>query len=930
MTTFPTRTIEEVTETLLDYRGKTPPKTKNGVKLITAKVIKDGFIIDGNHEYISEETYDTWMRRGLPKQWDILITTEAPLGKVAQLRTTECVALTQRVILLRGKVDVIDQGFYFYALKSDFVQNQLKQRATGTTVLGVKQTELRQVRIPYYPFLTQRKIASILSAYDDLIETNTRRIKTLEEMAQAIYREWFVHFRFPGHEKVKMVDSPLGLIPEGWKVKPIVENFMLFREAGGDLVKLVAKNHQYLGVNNAIEAVCKIRENLGRLGVFWHTQGSGKSYSMVFFAQKVLRTLPGNWTFLIVTDRQELDDQIYKTFASAGVVTEPHVQSTSGEHLKQLLREDHRYIFTLIQKFHTEKGGKYPKLSDRSDIIVITDEAHRSQYDLFALNMRNALPNAAFIGFTGTPLMVGEEKTREVFGDYVSIYNFKQSMDDGATVPLYYENRTPELQLSNQDLNTGMECLLEEAELDEEQEKKLEREFKREYYLITRDDRLEKIAEDLVAHFMGRGHMGKAMVVSIDKVTAVRMYDKVQKYWKRYLETLQTKLTSGSESEREELETKIRYMKETDMAVVISQSQNEVEIFKKKGLDIIPHRKRMVSENLDAKFKDPDDPFRIVFVCAMWMTGFDVPSCSTIYLDKPMRNHTLMQTIARANRVFRDKVNGLIVDYIGVFRDLQKALAIYGSAAGGGIREGETPIKDKSALVEELKQALAEATTFCTGLGIDLTNLQGVQGFERVKLLDHAVEAILVNDESKKKYLSLAGNVDKLYKAILPDPATTEFSAPRVLFIIIAEKIRSLTPEVDISEVMEDIEHLLDKSIATEGYIIREPSGSYSTERFVDLSKIDFEALKAHFENSRKRMEAEKLKAAIHSKLRQMVRLNKTRMDYLQEFQKMIDAYNAGSYNIEVFFEKLVTFAQALNAKEKRGIAEQLSYVAGL
>jgi type I restriction enzyme R subunit len=338
----------------------------------------------------------------------------------------------------------------------------------------------------------------------------------------------------------------------------------------------------------------------------------------------------------------------------------------------------------------------------------------------------------------------------------------------------------------------------------------------------------------------------------------------------------------------------------------------------------------MVSENLDAKFKDPDDPFRIVFVCAMWMTGFDVPSCSTIYLDKPMRNHTLMQTIARANRVFRDKVNGLIVDYIGVFRDLQKALAIYGSAAGGGIREGETPIKDKSALVEELKQALAEATTFCTGLGIDLTNLQGVQGFERVKLLDHAVEAILVNDESKKKYLSLAGNVDKLYKAILPDPATTEFSAPRVLFIIIAEKIRSLTPEVDISEVMEDIEHLLDKSIATEGYIIREPSGSYSTERFVDLSKIDFEALKAHFENSRKRMEAEKLKAAIHSKLRQMVRLNKTRMDYLQEFQKMIDAYNAGSYNIEVFFEKLVTFAQALNAKEKRGIAEQLSYVAGL
>jgi type I restriction enzyme R subunit len=702
----------------------------------------------------------------------------------------------------------------------------------------------------------------------------------------------------------------------------ILENFMLFNEATGGLVKLVAKNHQYLGVNNATEALKQIETNRGRLGVFWHTQGSGKSYSMVFFSQKVLRKIPGNFTFVIVTDRHDLDNQIYKNFAGAGAVTEEQVQAESGEHLKQLLREDHRYIFTLIQKFHKKKGETYPMLSARKDIIVITDEAHRSQYDALALNMRNALPNAAFIAFTGTPLIFGEEKTKEVFGDYVSIYNFKQSIDDGATVPLYYENRIPELQLTNKELNEDLQRLIDEAELDEEQEKKLEREFAREYHLITRDDRLDKIARDIVAHFMGRGQFGKAMVVSIDKATAVRIYDKVQTYWKKYLNDLHTKLVKCNESEKQELEEKIKFMDETDMAIVVSQSQNEIEDFKKKGLDIAQHRKRMVKEDLDTKFKDPDDPFRIVFVCAMWMTGFDVPSCSTIYLDKPMRNHTLMQTIARANRVFGDKLNGLIVDYVGVFRNLQKALAIYGSGAGGGIKEGDTPVKDKSVLVELLKQSIEEATAFCTERSIDLSKIQAAQGFERVKLMDDAINAILTNDYSKAKYLSMAGNVVRIYKAILPDPAANEFGPMQMLLAKIAETIRSLAPETDISEVMDSVENLLDKSIATEGYVIHESPDEY---RVVDLSQIDFEALKAKFVNSHKRIEAEKLRGAINRKLVQMVSLNKSRVNYLEKFQKLINEYNSGSYNVELFFTKLVEFAQGLNAEEKRGISENLT-----
>ncbi|MDR3673893.1 MAG: restriction endonuclease subunit S [Acidobacteriota bacterium] len=213
-----TRTIEELTETLIDYRGKTPVKTKGGIRLITAKVIKGGRILDGENEHIAEEDYTAWMRRGLPQQWDILITTEAPLGEVAILRTNEKIALAQRVILLRGRPNLIDQRYYYHAMKSPFVQGELAARSSGTTVLGIKQSELRQVRIPYVHRQTQRKIAAILSAYDNLIENNTRRIKILEEMAQALYREWFVHFRFPGHEKVKMVPSAIGSIPQGWQV----------------------------------------------------------------------------------------------------------------------------------------------------------------------------------------------------------------------------------------------------------------------------------------------------------------------------------------------------------------------------------------------------------------------------------------------------------------------------------------------------------------------------------------------------------------------------------------------------------------------------------------------------------------------------------------------------------------------------------------
>lgn len=727
-----------------------------------------------------------------------------------------------------------------------------------------------------------------------------------------------------GEKGVVSLETAIRGIGEPSRLLDIVENFTVFEDVAGGVIKKIAKNHQYLGVNKAIAEVWRTKDRpkdqAGRLGVFWHTQGSGKSLSMVFFAQKILRKIPGNWTFVIVTDRNELDEQIYKTFAATGAVGEAEAHATSGAHLMQLLSEDHRYVFTLIQKFGTKKGQVYPQLSHRQDIIVITDEAHRSQYDTLAMNMRTALPNAAFLGFTGTPLMAGEEKTKEVFGDYISVYDFGQSIADGATVPLYYENRIPEMQLINDNLNEDMAALLEEAELDDEQERKVEQVFAREYHLITREDRLEAIAKDLVNHFVGRGYQGKAMLVCIDKATAVRMYNKVQDHWKTYLADLKAQLAKTPKEQQEELQHKIQVMTSSEMAVVVSQGQNEVKELADKGLDILPHRKRMNEENLGERFKDSKDPLRLVFVCAMWITGFDVPSCSTIYLDKPMKNHTLMQTIARANRKYPGKEAGLIVDYVGVFRKLQEALAIYGGAPSGEGGEGE-PIKNKAELVEYLKHLLARGIAFLSEHGVNAQAIKDAQGFDKVAKLDDAVEQLIANEETKNSFMSQARIVSRVYRAILPDPDANELAPDAVLISVIAQKIKALAPPVDISDVMQQVEELLDRSIAPVPYIINEDDD----QPLHDLSQIDFEKLKEKFNQGRKRTEAEKLRALLSMKLETMLTENPTRKDFMEKFQTLIDAYNSGSMNIEVFFKQLVDLTADLQVEDQRAIRENLS-----
>lgn len=713
----------------------------------------------------------------------------------------------------------------------------------------------------------------------------------------------------------------------------LVENFTLFSEHKAGVVKIIGQNHQFLGVNNAIASMLEARQmGHGRGGVFWQTQGSGKSFSMVFFAQKVLRKLAGNWTFVVVTDRVELDEQIAKTFKNAGAVSKAESEechANSGAHLRELLRGNHRYVFTLVHKFQSSEI-----LCDRSDVIVLTDEAHRSQYDTLALNMRAALPKAMFLAFTGTPLIAGEERTKEVFGDYVSIYDFQQSIEDGATVPLFYENRTPELQLVNPDLNEDIYQVIEDADLDTDQEAKLEKVLGRQYHLITRDDRLETVAKDVVQHFLGRGFIGKAMVVSIDKATALRMYDKVKIYWAAETERVQKKLgelhyqtgrgMTPEQARREqrmaELKQRLDVLTSTDMAVIVSPGQNEISQMQALGLDIEPHRKRMNDSQpgLDERFKDTEDPLRLVFVCAMWLTGFDAPSCSTVYLDKPMRNHTLMQTIARANRIFPGKHSGVIVDYANVFASLEKALAIYGAG-----KDGKNPVKDKKQLVEELRASVVDASVFCLAHGVSLPDIErtDIGSIGRLSAIQDGMNALISPDELRRNFFAHERLVSTLYRAVKPDPAAIEFASRVACLSTLADAIRAtLTPNpLDIIQVMGQINQLLDISII--GHEIREPG-----PQVLDLSKINFEALAQRFKESKhKNTDLEMLKAAIRAQLEKMIQLNRTRADFAEKFETLIESYNTGSRSIEQLFDELVRLTNSLTDEQERHVRENVS-----
>lgn len=474
------------------------------------------------------------------------------------------------------------------------------------------------------------------------------------------------------------------------------------------------------------------------------------------------------------------------------------------------------------------------------------------------------------------------------------------------------------LQLAAGELKDELDELLDEAALDEEQEKKLQREFARQYHLITREDRLDEIAKDLVRHFSARGYLGKAMFVAIDKATAVRMHDKVRNEWVAELAGREKQLAAAPEEARAGLAERLDWMRSVDMAVVVSQSQNEIDDLKKKGLEIFPHRERMQKEDLERKFKDPDDPLRLVFVCAMWITGFDVPTCSTVYLDKPMKNHTLMQTIARANRRAPGKSAGVIVDYVGVFQNLQKALAIY--AAKGS---ESAPIRDKDELVAELEKTLAEARVFCTTVGVDVDAIFAAEKLARLGLISQAVEALISPDERRRGFLRLAGAAARAYKALLPDERATPYLKPVATLHVLAEAIRGKLGPVDISALSAKIEALLDEKI--EGVAITAPiiEGDDAGGR-VDLSSIDFEKLAELFA-SRPKIATEKLREAVERKAHEMTARNPTRVHLVEKLEKLVETYNLGTLDVEAFFEALKRLIAEMEEEERRAARESLT-----
>jgi type I restriction enzyme R subunit len=698
----------------------------------------------------------------------------------------------------------------------------------------------------------------------------------------------------------------------------LVENFTLFDESKATPIKIIARYFQYFGVNRAFDQVLRRDENNGRLGVFWHTQGSGKSYSMIFLSQKVFRKVPGNFTFVLITDRNDLDKQIYRNFSGCGAVreSEEFVHAGSREHLKELLRGDHHHVFTLIQKFDDDGV-----LSDRSDIIVMADEAHRTQYDRMAMNMRKALPNASFIGFTGTPLLAtGEEETRNTFGDYVSTYNFRESVKDKATVPLFYENRIPHLENRNPDIERDLAKVMEYYDLSPEEEERVEQSFSTFYELITREDRLNVVVQDIVQHFINRGYQGKAMVVSIDKKTAIRMYTKFGIELTRYQGKLAMDLDrEENEHEKEKIKELIDRCRDAGSAVVVSQSQNEIADMREFGIDMLPIRKRMLDEDLETEFKKEDSNLRIVFVCAMWLTGFDVPNLSTLYLDKPLKNHTLMQTIARANRVYPDKVSGLIVDYIGVFRNIQNALALY--AAGSGTSDIDDIIEDKTVLVENFAGMMTAVRTLLATQGLAIADLLGAQDFEKIRLVDVFTNTLIAQNEIKKKFQSETAAMVALFKSILPDPRAEEFYHELTAYKAIASRIFEIEhARVNVDQVKKDLEDLLDRSIKTGEYNIK------SSTKLVDLSGLDLTQLQEFFAKAaNKNILAEELKTELQQKIEDMLKKNKSRAHFLERLNKLIAEYNSGARNLDDFYTELVDIVGALSEEQARAVAEGLN-----
>jgi len=692
--------------------------------------------------------------------------------------------------------------------------------------------------------------------------------------------DWFTPWRIIEEDTEPPGDMPeleimIRGIFEKRRFLDVVQNFILFETHRDNIIKKMAMYHQYYGVNRAIKETLRATAEDGnrKIGVIWHTQGSGKSLSMVFFTAKIIKhPALKNPTVLVLTDRNDLDNQIYKDNFCKAVDLIPYPkQAETIEDLKQKLNiPAGGIIFTTIQKFQTKNGERYPLLSERRNIIVIADEAHRSQYRILAGNVRDALPNASFIGFTGTPIELEDRSTRVTFGDYISVYMMRQSREDGNTVPIYYEGRLAKIRLTNEFIDEEFEEVTEgEEDIIKE---KLKTKWARLEAIVGTDSRLRQIAQDIVEHFNQREIEGKAMIVCMSRRIAVKMYELIK-----------------------------QNPNAPEIAVVITKPEEY-------GL---PRMTKQQQEDIKARFKDPNDPLKFAIVRDMWLTGFDAPCLHTMYVDKPMRDHTLMQAIARVNRVFKDKPGGLIVDYIGIADDLKKSLRVYSDEVR---KDSMISIDDAIAVMQE-KYDIVRSFFH----GIDYENWRSLSPIELTHLIQKAHNAVTKDDETKDSFLRQCSALSKAFAMVSPHKEATDIRDDVLFFQSVRRSIRKYTPSVrDASEDVETaIKQLISEGISSDevvdifGFTGKErPEISILSDDFLnDIQKIEY-----------KNLQIELLKKLINDEITGKMKKNVvTYRSFKEMLEKTITQYQNRTIESAEVIERLVEMARELRTVEHRG-----------
>ena len=681
----------------------------------------------------------------------------------------------------------------------------------------------------------------------------------------------------------------------------LIRHFIVFDNSEAEIKKKLAAYHQYHAVNKAVEATMKAASPEGdkRAGVIWHTQGSGKSLIMAFYAGKLVLEM-NNPTLVVITDRNDLDDQLFGTFsASQNILRQEPVQAESRENLQELLRvASGGIVFTTIQKFLPEKGTDYPTLSERKNIVVIADEAHRSQYDFidgFARYMRDALPNASFIGFTGTPLEREDKNTVAVFGDYIDIYDIEQAVEDGATVPIYYESRLVKLDLKEEEkphIDPQFEFITEGQEI--ESQEKLKTKWARMEAIVGSETRVKKVAQDIVKHFETRyaEQEGKGMVVCMSRRICVELYKEIIK--------LRPEWHNDDDN--------YGFLK-----VVMTGSATD-------SLEWQPHiRNKERRKQLGDIFRDPNSPIKLVIVRDMWLTGFDVPSLHTMYIDKPMQGHGLMQAIARVNRVYKDKQGGLIVDYLGIATELKKALSQY--TDGGGRGEIAFDQEKAVALMME-KYEIVEALFH----GFDYSGFRKADTGEKLKFMRSGAEFVLGQVDGKKRCLKYVNELSKAFALAVPHPKAMEIRDDLSFFKAVKNYIVKVTggPKAMEEDVDLAIQQILSDALVSDEVVdLFELAGLQKP----DISILSDEFLLEVKDMEHKNTAAELLRRLLDDEIKTISRKNVIEARSFRDMlEKTIKRYQARSIDAVAVIEELIEMAkkmrEAHNRGEKLGLTE--------